>query len=262
MILAVVVLRRPSLCGCHVNGSSYMSRAIELAGIYNMRDLGGMRSADGSTTRTGVFVRGDSPHMLAPPELTWLHEYGITAVVDLRSYHERKQLPTPFDQHPNFVSIHIPLRVHGLCAYDLRQLKQFERYYITMLETDQAQFARLFRLLATHPDGLFFHCRIGKDRTGIVAAMLLDVVGVSADVIIDDYLQTTANIVPLIAQYAHERPFFIRKSLYEGLFEARAETIQRMLRYIQQRYGSADGYLHHIGVSDRHVARLRTKLGA
>lgn len=227
-----------------------MSRVIELAGIYNMRDLGGMRNADGHLTRTGVFVRGDSPHMLAPPELTWLHDYGVTAVVDLRSHHERKQLPTPFEQHPNFVSIHMPLRVHGLRAYDLRQLRQFERYYITMLETDQEQFARLFRLLATHPDGLFFHCRIGKDRTGLVAAMILDMVGVPHVDIIADYTCTTDNITPLIAHYQAERPFYVSKHLYEDLFVAHAHIIQHVLNALTTRYGGAAGYCRTIGVPE------------
>ncbi|MEY5059967.1 MAG: hypothetical protein RJA51_1714, partial [Actinomycetota bacterium] len=75
------------------------------------------------------------------------------------------------------------------------------RYYLTMLETDQVQFATLFRLLATHPAGLFFHCRIGKDRTGLVAAMILAMVGVAYDDIVADYTLTTPRITPLVARY-------------------------------------------------------------
>lgn len=228
----------------------YMSRAIELSGIYNLRDLGGMRCADGRTTRPGVFLRGDSPHMLASTALAWLHDYGVTAVVDLRSHHERTQLPTPFEHHADFQYAHIPLRVHGMRAYDLRQLKQIERYYITMLETDQAQFARLFQLLATHPDGLFFHCRIGKDRTGLVAAMILDMVGVSHTDIIADYTRTTANITPLIARYQAERPFYVSQRLYEDLFVAHAHVIQRVLSELSVCYGGAAGYCQAIGVPD------------
>ena len=228
----------------------YMSRAIELAGIYNMRDLGGMRCADGRTTRTGVFVRGDSPHTLAAPALAWLHDYGVTAVVDLRSHHERTQLPTPFEQHPDFQYTHMPLRVHGLRAYDLRQLRHIERYYITMLETDQEQFARLFRLLATHAGGLFFHCRIGKDRTGLVAAMILDLVGIPHADIVADYTHTTARITPLIARYQSERPFYVSQRLYEDLFVAHAHVIQRVLSELSVRYGGAAGYCQAIGVPD------------
>jgi protein-tyrosine phosphatase len=227
-----------------------MSHAIELDGIYNMRDLGGMRCADGRITRAGVFVRGDSPHTLTTPALTWLHDYGVSAVVDLRSHHERRQLPTPFEHHPNFVYAHMPLRVHGLRAYDLRQLREFERYYITMLETDKDQFARLFRLLATHSGGLFFHCRIGKDRTGLVAAMILEMVGVPHTDIVADYTRTTANITPLIERYQSERPFYVSQRLYEDLFVAHAHIIQRVLNELTSRYGGAAGYCQSIGVPE------------
>ncbi|MCE2853728.1 MAG: tyrosine-protein phosphatase [Roseiflexaceae bacterium] len=227
-----------------------MSRAIELAGIYNMRDLGGLRCMDGRETRYGIFVRGDSPHQLTAASLTWLHQYGITEVLDLRSTHERRQLHSPFEQHADFHYTHIPLRVHGLRAYDLRQLTELERYYLTMLETDQVQFATLFRLLATHPAGLFFHCRIGKDRTGLVAAMILAMVGVAYDDIVADYTLTTPRITPLVARYQAERPFYISQQLYEDLFVAHARVMQRVLNELTVRYGGAAGYCQAIGVPE------------
>lgn len=237
-------------------------RDVLLAGVYNVRDLGGLPQRDGGTTRRGVFLRGDSPHLLtAPARDDLLTQYQVQTVIDLRSTRETNLHSSPFAHDARVHYVAAPLQTTGVRMFDLRQITQLHLYYQHLIRTAHAPLRRVFETLADAPATTYFHCRIGKDRTGIVAAMLLDVVGVSADVIIDDYLQTTANIVPLIAQYAHERPFFIRKSLYEGLFEARAETIQRMLCYIQQRYGSADGYLHHIGVSDRHVTRLRTKLG-
>jgi len=238
-------------------------RDVLLSGVYNVRDLGGLPCRDGSLTRRGVFLRGDSPHWLTiPAREQLLAQYHVQTVIDLRSTRETVQHPSPFDHDARITYVAVPLQTTGVRMFDLRQITQLHLYYQHLIRTAHAPLRRVFETLADAPATTYFHCRIGKDRTGIVTAMLLDLVGVSADVIIDDYLQTTTNIVPLIAQYAHERPFFIRKSLYEGLFEARAETMQRTLFYLQQRYGSVDGYMQHIGVSAHHIARLRAKLRA
>lgn len=237
-------------------------RDVVLTGVYNLRDLGGLPQRDGGVTRHGVFLRGDSPHWLtvsARDDL--LTQYQVQTVIDLRSTRETIQHPNPFDHDARITYVPVPLQTTGVRMFDLRQITQLHLYYQHLIRTAHAPLRRVFETLADAPATTYFHCRIGKDRTGIVAAMLLDLVGVSTDVIIDDYLQTTANIVPLIAQYAHERPFFIRKSLYEGLFEARADTMQRTLTHLKQRYGSVDAYLRQIGVSAPHIARLRAKLG-
>jgi len=237
-------------------------RDVVLDGVYNVRDLGGLSTRDGGVTCSGVFLRGDSPHWLtAPARDDLLTQYHVQTVIDLRSTRETLQHPSPFEHDARTTYVAVPLQTTGVRMFDLRQITQLHLYYQHLIRTAHAPLRRVFETLADAPATTYFHCRIGKDRTGIVAAMLLDLVGVPTDVIIEDYLQTTANIVPLIAQYAHERPFFIRKSLYEGLFEARAETMQRTLTYLQQRYGSINTYLLHIGVSAQHIARLRTKLG-
>ena len=107
--------------------------------------------------------------------------------------------------------------------------------------------------------GLFFHCRIGKDRTGLVAAMILDMVGVAHADIVADYTCTTAQITPLIARYQAERPFYVSQRLYEDLFVAHAHVIQRVLHELQTRYGGAAGYCRAIGVPDT-AALLSAKL--
>jgi protein-tyrosine phosphatase len=236
-------------------------RDVRLAGVYNVRDLGGLPQRDGGITRRGVFLRGDSPHHLstaAQDEL--LQRHHVATVIDLRSLREVLHHPNPFGQDTRVQYRSLPLQTTGLRMFDVRQITQLHLYYQHLIRTAQAPLRTVFETLADAPAATYFHCRIGKDRTGIVAAMMLELVDVSTDVIIDDYLQTTAKIVPLIAQYAHERPFFIRKSLYEGLFEARAETMHHYLRYLQHTYGGAHGYLVQIGVDAARIAKIQDKL--
>lgn len=236
-------------------------RDVSLRGVYNVRDLGGLPQRDGNTTRRGIFLRGDSPHHLtAFAQDTLVHDHQVQTVIDLRSTREVVQLPNPFDHDSRVQYVSVPLQTTGLRMLDLRQLTQLHLYYQYLVRTARTQLRIVFETLADAPAATYFHCRIGKDRTGIVTALLLQLADVSTDVIIDDYLQTTANIVPLIAQYAHERPFFIRKSLYEGLFEARADTMMHLLRHIQDVYGGAEGYLCHVGVDAVRIATLRKKI--
>jgi protein-tyrosine phosphatase len=236
-------------------------RDVLLSGVYNVRDLGGLPQRDGGTTQRGVFLRGDSPHQLSLNAQHDLRErYQVQTVIDLRSMRESIKHPNPFGQDARVYYLNAPLQTTGLRMFDVRQITQLHLYYQNLIRTAHGPLREVFEALADAPATTYFHCRIGKDRTGIVSAMLLDLAGVSTDVIIDDYVQTTVNIVPLIAQYADERPFFIRKSLYEGLFEARAETMQSFLQYLQHHYGSVAGYLQHIGVDESRMAVLRHKL--
>jgi protein-tyrosine phosphatase len=236
-----------------------MQRAIPVAGMYNMRDLGGLPCQDGGTTRFGVFVRSDSPHALTVTQQHQLIERGITTVLDLRSSHECALHPNPFATQHAVHYTHVPLRATGLHAYDLRQITSIDRYYTTLLRTAQHQFVDIFTTLLQAQATTLFHCRIGKDRTGMLTALMLDAVGVPHEVIVADYALTTANIVPLIAQYQAERPWYVRQRWYEGLFEANARYMQRFLIDLYRHHGGAAQFLATIGLPDA-PAYLRQRL--
>jgi len=234
-------------------------RAIPVTGMYNMRDLGGLPCRDGGSTRYGVFVRSDSPHALAGAQQQQVIARGIDTVIDLRSAHECAVHPNPFAAYQGVNYVHVPLRGTGLQAYDVRQIVSIDRYYRTLLQTAPQQFAHIFRMLTHASATTLFHCRIGKDRTGMLTALILDTVGVPHEVIVADYALTTANIVPLIAQYQAERPWYVRQRWYEGLFEAQSRYMQRFLYELQHRYGGAAHYLAAIGLPDA-PAVLRKRL--
>ena len=236
-------------------------RTIVVAGMYNMRDLGGLPCQDGRTTRFGVLIRSDSPHALDVAHQQQLIARGIDTVLDLRSAQECVTHPNPFEALPAVDYVHVPLRATGLQAYDVRQITSIDRYYATLLRTAQPQFATIFRTLLQSQATALFHCRIGKDRTGMLTALILDAVGVPHDVIVADYALTTANIVPLIAQYQSERPWYVRQRWYEGLFEAQARYMQRFLFDLSHNYGGAAQFFASIGMPDAAIV-LRQRLCA
>ena len=225
-------------------------RTIPVAGMYNMRDLGGLPCQGGGMTQFGVFVRSDSPHALDAAQQHQLIARGIDTVLDLRSSQECAVHPNPFAAQQAVQYVHVPLRATGLQAYDVRQITSIDRYYATLLNTAHRQFVDIFTALLQTQATALFHCRIGKDRTGILTALILDAVGVPHDVIVADYALTTANIVPLIAHYQAERPWYVRQRWYEGLFEAHARYMERFLVDLYQHHGGAAQFLATIGLPD------------
>jgi protein-tyrosine phosphatase len=104
------------------------------------------------------------------------------------------------------------------------------------------------------------HCYIGKDRTGIVSALLLNVVGVSEADIISDYLQSQENLRVIHEEIQSVRPFFVTKLQFENIISAKREYITALLAHLSQKYSDAEGYMRAIGVLEEDIAILRQKL--
>jgi protein-tyrosine phosphatase len=169
-------------------------RHVPLDGITNLRDLGGFATAGGGTTRWRTVYRADALHKLSADGLAKFHELGVRAVFDLRGDVEREAFPNPV------ASVHVPIvgrppgEVRPLRDGEL-SLEDGERMlrdtYVGILEHSAAGIATILRTIA---DGAanpaLFHCHGGKDRTGVVAAVLLAAVGVRRDDVLDDYEAT------------------------------------------------------------------------
>ena len=115
-------------------------------------------------------------------------------------------------------------------------------------------------ILAHAPATTLLHCFIGKDRTGIMSALLLNLVGVSDTDIIDDYIQSQQNLQAISADIQSVRPFFVPKAQFENLIAAKHEYINTLLAHLVATYTDAAGYMQSIGVADDDVAAIRAKL--
>ncbi len=235
------------------------SRTLAVAGLHNIRDLGGLPRHNGTTTSFGAFVRSDSPHALSADAIEQLRTYGITTVIDLRYDQERSLLPNPFAQHTAVRYHATPLFSNGAIANNL-DLLRMDVFYRHLLDTAQAEIRQVYTQMAHSPGTTLFHCRVGKDRTGIISALLLMLADVKHEAIIADFVETEANIQPMLAELRAHRPAQLSPEQYEQLLDAKQYYIEAVIEHIETRYGNTHDYLHHIGVDAAHITLLYQRL--
>ena len=177
------------------------SRAIELDGIYNLRDLGGLAHASGHIG-FGRLWRSDSLHGLGDTGARQLAERGLVTVIDLRQEDEAAAQPNPFAAaNLNVIYHNTPIFAGlNLGAPEIVEAQDpLLALYCRALSDRAARFVAVIQLIADAPQGVvLFHCTLGKDRTGMVAAMLLKLAGVDNATIVADFVETGRHIGPVL----------------------------------------------------------------
>lgn len=169
-------------------------KRLPLKHAYNIRDLGGYTAKNGMVTKYHVFYRGDALNKLEEEEWKFLKEIGITTIFDLRSSSESSLM----DYHSEKYGIRtyrIPLQKEELDLKNIELLsntsikKSMEDGYMTMIEENIDTIARLLNQIChkTEEGAVLFHCTAGKDRTGLISALLLWLCQVADTDIIADY---------------------------------------------------------------------------
>jgi protein-tyrosine phosphatase len=247
--------------------TSTPTRQVELDSVFNFRDLGGYPTADGRSTRWRVLFRADGLDKLTDADLDVLRPMSLRTVVDLRTRHELDTRGRfPFESHPvafHHLSIldqtwsHDDARSEGLPA------DQFlHRAYHAMLAVGADRFAEAFTVLADR-DALpaVFHCAAGKDRTGLLAALVLGALGVERAAIVDDYALTAQSMDRFLAwaRLDPERSSMIDQAP-PAFFAADPAAMDRVLDDLDEQYGSVRAYVRSIGVTDATLAQLDTLL--
>lgn len=214
---------------------------IELDGTVNTRDLGGWPLPPGGVTRSGRVWRSDAFTHATGRDLDTLAGQRVRTVIDLRTAAERQQEPHPLEGDGRFEVVHVDLFAPVLAAflrgeiggdpYDLRThyRASFERALPGYLEV----FERISRALDVHDGPVVVHCTAGKDRTGLIAALLLHGAGVPLTDVARDYALTAERITPIRGRLLADglAKGFPRAS-YERLLEARTETLIDVLHGI------------------------------
>jgi protein-tyrosine phosphatase len=128
-----------------------------------------------------------------------------------------------------------------------------------MIDRRQAALGKIFDAIARADGPLLFHCFAGKDRTGLVAAMLLSLAGVEPAAIGDDYAETDVQLATRYAQWLAKASPDRREQMQDEL-RCPPEWMLRTLDYVERRWGGVDSYLEAAGVSPSGIDRLSAKL--
>lgn len=239
--------------------------ALHWANCVNVRDLGGHPTADGRRTRFGAVVRADNLSRLTPDGLAALRGYGVRTVIDLRSPFELEIDPSPFRQPqppPGVAYCNLPVVEQDTAiAEAVAAAPTSEAMYRAVVDGCVRELGAIMRAIAEAPDGpLLVHCHAGKDRTGLVAALLLHLVGVTPERIAEDYAASNDRLQPHYEEVlegildAEERAATARE------FAADPALMLELLAYIERRYGGVEGYLGCAGLSAIQVEALRARL--
>lgn len=237
-------------------------RVVTLDGSLNTRDLGGLPLARGGRTRFGVALRSDAVLGLALLDAERLEHLRLTTVIDLRGVSEREHAVSAFVGRDGVDLHHVEVwqAIHdaGATPSDPWDLTA---HYLAALDHAGGAFARATRLLVSAPGATLFHCTAGKDRTGLLAALLLEAVGVPRAAVIDDYVLTHDRIDTLRERLlvdAESRG--IAREDFTRLLGATPELLQPALEHLDARYGGARAYLRSAGVEAGTLRRLDERL--
>ena len=245
-------------------------RHIPLDGITNLRDLGGFATANGGTTRWGRVYRADALHKLTADGLARFHELGVRSVFDLRAETEREAFPNPVD------SVHVPitsrpageLTVAVFAAVGEKSQPDGERMlrdmYVAILEHSRAEIRRILSTIADDSAmPALFHCHGGKDRTGVVAAVLLRALGVSREDVLDDYEATRRyrTIEHQQDSYTNMLASGVSPEAAAGVLGTPRWAMEAALDAIDDHYGGIHRYVTEtVGVPAELLEQLRTAL--
>lgn len=240
------------------------SRHVELPNVFNLRDLGGYPTADGRTVAWRRLFRADGLQRLAPEDVAGLHALGLRTVIDLRRPEEVERGRLDAE---GLAYHHHSLQPADWVVEAFEPSMESARYladrYLEMTALRSEEVAAVLRLIADEGAGpLVFHCAAGKDRTGVVAAMTLSLLGVSDDDIADDYaLSTESTKRWLVWAQDHLPDVAAEVTALPGPWTtAPPEAIRYFLSDLRAEHGSVEGYVARIGLGDDVVEKLRAHL--
>ncbi len=247
-----------------------LERLVPLAGASNFRDLGGYVGAEGATVRWRRVFRADALHDLTDPDIEAVLSLGVGDVFDLRTARELEffginPLTERGVRHHHTplmpeITVRPPSRHDEQPSFGLATDEEHAERYLEMLDTGKPALERILAHLAAGPDAaVVFHCTGGRDRTGLTAALLLSALGVSRDVIAQDY-ELTHHFLHFTPERRERMRALWGVSISNGTPPTRAEVMRLTLAALDAEYGSPDGYLDEAGVTADVRAQLRHQL--
>jgi protein tyrosine/serine phosphatase len=223
-----------------------------------VRDLGDLRTRDGRRTKRGVLVRGSMIGALSPIGATAMRSHGVRTVIDLRWAAEVEAQPSVFAN--GLVYRNVPVDNDRRLALLDHVTKGTLAEQLAMLARPESGIGEAIDAIAAAEPAVVIHCQAGRDRTGIVVALLLSAIGVVDEDVADDYRASDDALAGEYDRLAKDDAS--AAAAVTDAIERRRGVMAPVLRAVRQGYGDAERYLIAAGGSPRSIAHLRTMLVA
>ena len=241
-------------------------RVYELSKQKNIRDLGGLKGADGKTIKFGRLFRGGALNKVTDEDIEILNSLHITDIVDFRSKDEFTHRPdcrlegvtyhnfTTFEhEHKKEDIVHDDGNLLWFMNQGDTGFKHLVRTYKELVDTEEGQqaFANLFKIIMSDDKVVYFHCSQGKDRVGVAAYLIESALGVDEETKSEDYLLSNIAMEKRrdrLIESVKDRPFYneqYKNDLLE-VFSAKIEYLEEAIDIINSKYGGVISYLENI----------------
>lgn len=249
-------------------------RALHIASIANLRDIGGYRTTDGRWVKMGLLYRSDQLDRVGDTDLAALERLGLRLVVDLRTASERASEPDRLPKGSRPLILDVAADSNGSLGGDMRKamaaimagkgaelLTAANRDFVTLGSARRAYAAMLGQLAAPQTAPMLYHCTAGKDRTGWATAIILTLLGVPRETVMADYLASNIflqrkNAASISALAKSATP--IDAAALMPVLTVRADYLNAAFDEVETRFGSFDAYLRDgLSLSDTNLKILR-----
>ncbi len=245
-------------------------RKLPLEGPRNFRDLGGYPTHDGRRVRWGQVFRADSLAELTDADIAYLARIGLARVIDLRGEGEASARPNRLAGLAGFAYVRLPIGESDLSPE--AWARQFEsgafgeidaswlvRGYQRTLDERAQRVGEVLKQLATASSPAVFHCTAGKDRTGVISALLLLMLGVPREIVIGDYSLTalyTGNRIPAADEWFAERGIDPERAAH--VLSSRREAMEETLAHLDAVHGGPEKFVReNAELSEQEIISLR-----
>ena len=236
------------------------SQLIKDLALINCRELGGMPLKDGKVFREGIFLRCGSPEWLSEEQVIEVKNYGVKTVIDLRAPEELKAGGNPYQHDPEVSFYNIPL-FNGNpndtedATMDFIRTHTLGDYYVIIAEEMGDSLVKIMRVLLNSEGLTLFHCAHGKDRTGVVAALLYLICGASREDIVNNYKVSYEYLRDFLDPFMRRMPDDLKHALRSD-----AHNMETFLDYIGSKWnGDAAALLIANGFTHNEIDAIRAK---
>jgi len=234
---------------------------VNLEYACNARHLGGYRCERELVTKDNAFIRCENLEQLTSKDIAMLAKLGVTDAIDLRCPGECMERPSAFSKLREIAYHNIPV-FDADCSPGNLAAAGYDmiRFYMNMAEYAGQRLADILRCMILSDGGVIFYCAMGKDRTGVVAALLLLVAGVDKETVVNEYCYTEQVSQPLRKEFLQFQPEGLEKKFDRDVLSAKKEYINAFIEQSAGKHGGAVSYLMNLGIKAHEIDAMRRKI--